>query len=605
MIPRLVLAAALAAATLVAHADGTAPDAALHALFEREYRHGLEDNPERATMLGDTRYNGRLGERSPAAVARRKARVKAVLSELAGFDPARLSPQDRVSLEVLRDSLRRRESLDALYTGLPFGSAQGDGWLQVSPSWGPHALLAMLARAAPTRNAKDYEDYLERLGQVPRLLDESVALMRAGMRSGWMPPRAAMVRVPAQLAAFAGDDPAATPLYAPFRRFPQAMAAAERERLEKAGREVLAGRVHPAFAAFRRFVAEEYLPACREELAASTLPAGMSYYEQRVAAATTTRLTPREIHETGLAEVARIRAGMDAAIVETGFRGSFAQFLEHLRTDPRFYHESAEAMLMHYRDIAKRADAALPQLFAELPRLPYGIRPMAAHEGDNAEHYTRGALDGSRAGFFEANTNNLKRRPKHDMEAVLLHETVPGHHLQTARAQELSGLPAFRRASGFVAYGEGWALYAESLGAQMGLYRDPYSRFGRLSMEMWRACRLVVDTGLHAFGWTRERAIRYLADTAGIQESAAVAEVDRYILDPGQALGYKIGELRILALRDKARRALGEGFDLRRFHNAVLDDGPLPLDLLEARIDDWIAREKSASLRKAPKENPG
>ncbi|MGD9953758.1 MAG: DUF885 family protein, partial [Burkholderiales bacterium] len=324
-----------------------------------------------------------------------------------------------------------------------------------------------------------------------------------------------------------------------------------------------------------------------------------------VAAATTTRLTPREIHETGLAEVARIRAGMDAAIVETGFRGSFAQFLEHLRTDPRFYHESAEAMLMHYRDIAKRADAALPQLFAELPRLPYGIRPMAAHEGDNAEHYTRGALDGSRAGFFEANTNNLKRRPKHDMEAVLLHETVPGHHLQTARAQELSGLPAFRRASGFVAYGEGWALYAESLGAQMGLYRDPYSRFGRLSMEMWRACRLVVDTGLHAFGWTRERAIRYLADTAGIQESAAVAEVDRYILDPGQALGYKIGELRILALRDKARRALGEGFDLRRFHNAVLDDGPLPLDLLEARIDDWIAREKSASLRKAPKENPG
>jgi uncharacterized protein (DUF885 family) len=386
----------------------------------------------------------------------------------------------------------------------------------------------------------------------------------------------------------------ATALYAPFRRFPAAVPQEERSRLEEAGRAVLGQRVHPAFAEFRQFVEAKYLPACREELSASTLPGGKAYYQMLVASMTTTDLTAQEIHDIGKREVARIRAEMDRVIVSTGFKGSFAEFLDFIRKDPRFYHVTAEGMLMHYRDIAKRADAELPKLFAELPRLPYGVRPMDALEGDNAEHYSRGALDGSRAGFFEANTNNLSRRPKYDMEAVLLHEAVPGHHLQIARAQELKGLPSFRRAAGYVAYSEGWALYAESLGGEMGMYGDPYSKFGQLSTEMWRACRLVVDTGLHAFGWSRERSIRYLADNAGIQESAAIAETDRYILNPGQALGYKIGELRIKALRAKAQQALGERFDLRRFHNAVLDDGALPLTLLEKRIDEWIASEKAA-----------
>jgi uncharacterized protein (DUF885 family) len=284
---------------------------------------------------------------------------------------------------------------------------------------------------------------------------------------------------------------------------------------------------------------------------------------------------------------------MDKVIASTGFKGSFAEFVQSIKGDPRFFHTSAEGMLMHYRDIAKRADAELPKLFAVLPRLPYGIRPMEAYEGDNAEHYTPGALDGSRAGFFEANANNLSRRSKYDMEAILLHEAVPGHHLQTARAQELQGLPEFRRTAWYTAYGEGWALYAESLGNEMGMYRDPYTKFGQLSAEMWRACRLVVDTGLHAFGWTRDQSMRYLADNAGIAESAAIAETDRYILNPGQALGYKIGELKIKALRVKAQQALGDKFDVRRFHNAVLDDGALPLTLLEARIDDWIEGEKA------------
>jgi uncharacterized protein (DUF885 family) len=352
--------------------------------------------------------------------------------------------------------------------------------------------------------------------------------------------------------------------------------------------------VQPAFAALKRFTEERYMPACREDLAASKLPAGRRYYDLLVATMTTTDLDAAQVHEIGKREVARIRGEMDRTIAASGFHGTFDEFVHFLQTDARFYHSSADEMLMHYRDIAKRADAELPGLFAELPRLPYGIRAMPAYLGDNAEHYTRGALDGSRAGFFEANTNNLKRRPKYDMESVLLHEAVPGHHLQTARAQELKGLPAFRRAGFYVAYSEGWALYAESLGTQMGFYRDPYSRFGQLAAEMWRACRLVVDTGLHAFGWTREQSIRYLAANAGLQESLATNETDRYILNPGQALGYKIGELRIKALRERASAALGERFDLRRFHNALLDDGPLPLNLLEARIDEWIAREKAA-----------
>jgi uncharacterized protein (DUF885 family) len=285
---------------------------------------------------------------------------------------------------------------------------------------------------------------------------------------------------------------------------------------------------------------------------------------------------------------------MDSVIARAGFTASRAEFARFLHESPQFYYDKPEDMLAGYRDIAKRADAQLPSLFAELPRLPYGIRAMPAYEGDNAEHYIMGSGDGSRAGFFEANVNHLRTRPKYNMEDLLLHEAVPGHHLQIARAQELRGLPEFRKSSFVTAYIEGWGLYAESLGDEMGFYTDPYSKFGQLSAEMWRACRLVVDTGMHAFGWSRERAITYLADNAAIDEDLATAEIDRYLVSPAQALGYKIGELRIKALRARAKAALGERFDLRHFHNALIDDGALPLDVLESRIDEWIAAQKAA-----------
>jgi uncharacterized protein (DUF885 family) len=417
------------------------------------------------------------------------------------------------------------------------------------------------------------------------------------MQSGWMPPRAAMTQVPGMFDPFTGEDPSKSPLWSPFTQISDDVPAAERERCMNEGRRAMAA-VGAGFARVKRFLVDEYIPAGRNELAAAKLPGGDKYYALQVREKTTTTLTPAEIHRIGLAEVARIRKSMEEVIASTDFKGTFPEFLKFVNSDPRFTFKTGEARLAAYRDIAKRVDAELPRLFAELPRLPYGIRAMEAFEGDNSDHYSRGALDGSRAGFFEANVNNLEKRPSHEMESTLMHEAVPGHHLQIARAQELKDLPRFRRTAWYVAYGEGWALYAESLGYEMGFYRDPYMRFGALINEALRASRLVVDTGLHTMGWTRDQAIRYMVDNAGVNEAYATAEVDRYIVWPAQALGYKVGELKIKALRAKAKQALGGRFDVRRFHNAILDDGPLPLTVLESRIDDFIAREKNAHKEK-------
>jgi uncharacterized protein (DUF885 family) len=381
-------------------------------------------------------------------------------------------------------------------------------------------------------------------------------------------------------------------LFVPFLAFPGGIDEAQRTRLVAAGKSAIREKVQPAFARLRSFYEARYLKACRAELGASSLPGGPAYYALTVRENTTTTLTPEEIHEIGKREVARIRTEMDKAIAATGHKGTFAEFLAFIRTDKRFYYTRPEQMIAHYSELAKRVDAGLPALFAVLPRLTFGIRPMDAFVGDNAEHYLSGALDGSRAGFFEVNTNNPSTRPIYEFENTLLHEASPGHHLQTARAQELQGLPSFRRVGGNTAYLEGWALYAESLGPELGFYTDPYSRFGALSWEMVRACRLVVDTGLHRYGWKRDEAIRYMVEQSGINAAFAESEIDRYILDPGQALGYKIGELHIKRLRAKAEKELGGKFSIRRFHNAILDDGALPLTLLEARIDAWIAAER-------------
>jgi uncharacterized protein (DUF885 family) len=587
---RPTFAAAALAASLLAPAAEPGRNAELHAFFEREFMNFIEESPELGTYYGLDGYDDRVTDLSPEAIARRNARIAKVKAEIARFAPKDLNRQDRISREVFVERLERSERELAFYRGLPFGPS--DGWNRVSSMGGPQFTLPFVVRATRFRTAADYENYLKRLSLLPTQLGQEVALMRAGMKSGWMPPREAMQRVPGMLEVFAGSDVTASPLWRPFAEYPTAVSGADRERFTAAGRKVLADSVHPAFATLKRFMEAEYIPASRKELGASTLPGGPAYYAHRMRSQTTTELNADEVHRIGLAEVARIRAEMAKVIAATGFKGTFAEFLEFVHKDKRFFFTRPEDRLRAYRDIAKRADAELPKLFAELPRMPYGIRAMEAFEGDNSDYYSGPALDGSRAGFFSANVNKLENRPSWEMEATLLHEAVPGHHLQTARAMELGDLPRFRRAGGFTAYSEGWALYAESLGFDMGFYRDPYQHFGRLVLEQLRAVRLVIDTGLHAKGWTRDQSIKYFIDNGAGGADYAAAEVDRYIVLPGQALAYKIGELRIHALRKKAADALGTKFDLRRFHNAVLDDGALPLTVLEARIDEWIQLEK-------------
>ena len=559
--------------------------ARLHAVFDEYWAWVKKENPESATYLGDDRYDDRLTDLSATAIARRKAYAQQVLERLRQFDARRLAGQDAVSLAVLASQLERRLRVAAF----PMER------LQLSPMDGPQLDFALLVKSTPFRTVADYERYLKRLRALPVQLRQIEALMREGLATGWTFPAAAMARVPSQIDAWLGDDVERNPAWPPFAAFPAGIFAVDQARLAAEGRKAIANDVVPAFRALKQFVETVYLPGARAQLGATTLPGGAAYYDALIAERTTTTRSAREIHELGLREVQRIGAEMDAAMHKTGFTGTRREFFAFLHDSPQFYYARPEDVLTGYRDIAKRVDAQLPKLFAELPRLPYGVRAMDRFEGDNADHYTEGSAEVGRAGFFEANVNNLRARPKYLMEAFFLHEAVPGHHLQIARAQELSGLPEFRRHGFVVAYAEGWALYAESLGAELGLYTDPYADFGRLGQEMVRACRLVIDTGIHAFGWDRRRAIDYLVDNSGITEAFATAEVDRYIVWPGQALGYKIGELAMKALRAKAAAALRERFDIRRFHNALIDDGALPLDVLEQRIDAWIAAERRKS----------
>lgn len=596
---RLLFSFCIAAAVLAVPwraAAAPSPDAALRALLEREFEYQLDQYPEQATYYGEEGRDALLTDLSPAAVARRKAHAAALLRELQRIDPKRLKHvQDRLSRDMMIADLRLEAAVQALYGELPFEGF--GGWQVVGPTGGPHSEMAELAKAMPTRTLEDAQHWLARLEALPQHLEQGTALMRAGLRSGWLPPRAVMSRVAAEFDTFAAGAPEASPLYIPFAAMAADIPAAERERVQAAGRELIRDRVQPAYAKMQRFLVDEYIPACPQTIAASSLPGGMAYYALVVRNATTVEMTPREIHDLGLAEVARIGRAMDALVAQQGFAGTRAEYAASLRADPAQYYARGEDMLRDYRDIAKRVDAELPKLFAQLPRTPYGIRAMESYEGDKAEYYVPGAIDGSRAGIFTANTHSLATRPKYEMENTFLHEAVPGHHLQGARAQEIADLPRFRRTAGYVAYDEGWALYAESLGVPLGLYGAASSRFAALAWEMVRAARLVVDTGVHALGWTREQAIDYLVDNAGIDRAFAVTEVDRYIDNPGQALGYKIGELKIHALRAQAQAALGADFDIRRFHNALLDDGALPLPLLEARIGEWIATEQARAKR--------
>ena len=559
----------------------------LHAIFAEDWQWFLEQYPEAATLLGDNRYNDRLTDLSPEAIERRKAHEREMLDRVQKIDRAALTGQDLISYDLfLKDKKLNVE-----------GQRWPTEFMPINQMEGVQLTFPQLAASTPFRRAKDYESYLARLAAFPRQLDQVIWLMRRGIETGWVQPAVPMRTVPAQIEGQIVADPAKSPLYKPFEEMAKEVSEADRARFTEAARRQIADKIMPALKKLHAFVKETYLPAARKEIAAARLPDGEAYYHYSARRQTTTELTPKEIHEIGKREVARIRKEMEAIIQKVGFKGTFQEFLTFLRTDPRFYYTKPEELVTAYRDIAKRLDLQLPKLFAELPRTPYGVREIPDYEApaQTTAYYQAGAADGSRAGVYWVNTYKLETRPKYEMEALSIHEAVPGHHLQISRAQELKDLPDFRRNAGYTAYVEGWALYTESLGADMGFYTDPYSKFGQLTYEMWRAVRLVVDTGMHSFGMTRQQAIDLMKDNTAKTENDIVVEIDRYIVWPGQALAYKLGELKIKELRARAERELGAGFDLRRFHNAVLDDGPLPLDVLEKRIVEWIASEKRKS----------
>jgi uncharacterized protein (DUF885 family) len=576
----------LAAASFALGQVVSSSDAAkqLHALFDQDWQWGLQQYPEGATLLGDNRYNDRLTDLSPEGIERAKAHEREMLNRIKQIERSQLSGQDAISYDLfLRDKQLNVEGQRFPGEYMPIDQMNG---VQIS--------FGQLAGSTPFRNAKDYQDYIARIAAFSKQIDQLIALMKRGIETKWVPPAVPLRSVPAQIEGQITEDPAKSPAFSPFTRFPQDFPAADRARFTDSGRKVIAESLTPALKKLAAFISETYLPACRKDVGASSLPDGEAFYQYSIRRQTTTDLTAKQIHEIGLKEVARIRREMEDVIRATGFKGSFAEFLTFLRTDPRFYYAKAEDLVAGYSHIAKQADGKLPGLFAELPRNPYGVRVIPDYEApaQTTAYYQPGAADGSRAGFFMINTYKLDTRPKYEMEALTFHESVPGHHLQIARAQELKDLPDFRRNAGYTAYVEGWGLYAESLGAEMGFYADPYSKFGQLTYEMWRACRLAIDTGMHAFGWSRQRAIDFMKENTAKTENDIVVEIDRYIVWPAQALAYKLGELKFKELRARAKQELGERFDVRKFHNAVLDDGPLPLDVLDHRINEWIAAQK-------------
>lgn len=556
---------------------------ALHVLFATEWNYQMEQYPTWASTLGDRRWNERWSDISLEAIAKRHDRDREVLAKLAEIDRAALSSADRLNYELFKkDYDDRVEGFQYRRYLLPLNQLDG-----------VHT-ANQLANALRFTTPKDYEDWLARLKSLPVRIEQTIALMRQGVKEGFVYPKVVLQRIPAQIDHQIVGDANASPLYKPFTRFPESIAESDRARLAQAAQEIIAAQVVPAYRQLKDFFVKDYLPAASDRVGVWQLPSGEAMYAQAVRHHTTTNLTPKEIHELGLREVRRIRAEMQSLIDKIGFKGSFAEFAAFLRREPKFYFQSENELLDAYRALSRRIDPALVKVFKTLPRMPYGIEVVPANIApDSPAAFYRGpAADGSRAGTFLVNTYKPEIRPKFEMIALSLHEAVPGHHLQIALAMEQQALPNFRRHGGYTAYVEGWALYSESLGDEMGLYDDPYSKFGQLMYEIWRASRLVVDTGMHSLRWDRQRAIDYMVENTAKQDLEIAAEIDRYIVWPGQALAYKVGQLKISELRTKAKQALADKFDIREFHDELLKDGPLPLDQLEAKISAWIDKQK-------------
>ncbi len=554
--------------------------AALRKLMDEVWEARLADDPLFATRVGRHEYNDRLPDMSFAAISRRASAARRFLERLERIPTDQLELEARIDRQILEHVLRTEIGAYRFAAHL----------MPITNRWGFHIAFAELGEQVPLRSEEDYLNYIARLRAFRAYARQHIALMREGIERGYTLPGVVLKGFDETIAAHVVDDPAKSLLYRPFEHFPATVPQSARERLRAAGREAIASSVVPGYAEFLSFFRQEYLPAARKTIGASDLPDGRDYYAYCIRVHTTLDESPQAIHEIGMREVRRIRSEMDAVRRRAGFQGDHHAFIRFLRSDPRFYAKTPEELLRYVAWILKRADGRLPTLFQRLPRTPYGLKPIPDFIAPKttSAYYQEAPGDGRQAGFYYLNTYNLASRPLFEMEALSLHEAVPGHHLQIALAQELTGLHPLRRFTELNAYVEGWGLYAERLGREMGFYQDPYSDFGRLSFEMWRACRLVVDTGIHALGWKRQQAIDFMKAHTALSQHNIESEVDRYISWPGQALGYKLGELRIRALRQRAESKLGSRFDIRAFHDAVLRHGSLPLDTLDDVVSRYI-----------------
>lgn len=574
---------------LIANGQQEADSARLRQLLATYWRNVLAEFPEVSTYVGDTGRNNRWTDNTPEAIARRLRELQRPLGVLRSIRRPRLSPEDQLNYDLLLRTLN--EQIE--------GGRFHDEYLAITQLNGPQQDVSQLIALQPAGTTRQYEDIVQRLDGIPQLIGQAVVLLNKGLETGITQPRIPLSEVPNQVRALIVQDPLASPLLQPFTRIPATIAPADQERLRGAAVKSYTEKVRPAYERLLRYITDTYLPRARESIGLNAVPDGKAWYAYRARVSTTTDLPPDRIHELGLAEVRRIRAGMDSVIATVGFNGGFAEFARFLRTDPQFFFGDSASLIRAYRDIAKRIDPELTKLFGKLPRLPYGVIavPSFSAKSQTTAYYYGGSLRAGRPGYFYANTYDLKSRPKWEMEALTLHEAVPGHHLQLSLSQEQEDLPDFRRFGGYTAFVEGWGLYAESLGSELGMYQDPYSRFGQLTYEMWRAIRLVVDTGIHSKGWTRQQAIDFFAANAAKSLHDIEVEVDRYIVWPGQALAYKIGELKLKELRKFATAELGEKFNVRAFHDAVLENGGLPLDVLDPHMRRWVATQRRLAAR--------
>ena len=573
--------------TIVAAAPAQSASDRLRTLFEQRWENSLRESPFLATNMGDRRFNDRLPEVGLAAERRRSDSTRAFLTRLRAIPRDSLTRAEQINRDIAERAMR--EALESFELG---------GFLiPITNREGFHTGFPELHQRTPLRTTEDYRNYIARLAAFRRYTAGYIELMREGLRKGMTLPVVSLDGIEETITPHIVTDPTKSLLWKPFAEFPATIPVADRPALTAAGRAAITSSVAAGYQDFLSFIQKEYRPGSRKTLGASELPNGRAFYAQRVRAYTTLDdATAESVHQTGLREVARIRAAMDSVMRATGWTGDRKSFIQFLRTDPRFYAKTPVELLEKNALFLKLMEGELPRLFRKLPRMTYGLKTIPEYVAPRTTtaYYGQPAGDGTRAGTYWINVYDLPSRPLYEIEALASHEAVPGHHLQIALQQEMTDVPIFRRFSGATAFVEGWALYSESLGKEVGFYKDPYSEFGRLSYDMWRACRLVIDTGIHSKGWTRQQAIDYLAENSALTITNVTNEVDRYIAWPGQALAYKTGQMKIRELRTEAERELGAKFDVRAFHDVVLGSGSVPLTVLVENVRQWITAEKTS-----------